>query len=181
MHGDDRAAVMPGTVLQLFSEKTEISYRVGGVGIERICREANEFDVPDDKGKVFFSEQFVDNLVTIADYVMVTDQSDIRDIELRQDIDSPLVLFLHAELGIVSSVYDEIDAVFFSIYMFYEIFCLIVATLGIAHQDEADRVFIFCCCLDKRDVVVVDIAFGNGEPAVLRMVIDQITCRQEYA
>ena len=40
---------------------------------------------------------------------MVTDQSDIRDIELRQDIDSPLVLFLHAELGIVSSVYDEID------------------------------------------------------------------------
>lgn len=44
--------------------------------------------------------------------------------------------------------------------MFYEIFCLVVATLGIAHQDEADRVFIFCCCLDKRDVVVVDIAFG---------------------
>ena len=78
--------------------------------------------------------------------------------------DSPLVLFLHAELGIVSSVYDEIDAVFFSIDMFYEIFCLVVATLGVAHQDEADRVFIFCCCLDKRDVVVVDIAFGNGEP-----------------
>ena len=153
MHGDDRAAVMPGTVLQLFFQKTEIRDRVGVVVFDRIGIEANEFNVPDDKRKVFFSEQFVENLVTIADYVMVTDQSDIRDIELRQDIDSPL----------------------------YEIFCLVVATLGIAHLDDADRVFIFCCCLDKRDVVVVDIAFGNGEPAVIRMVIDQITCRQEYA
>ena len=129
MHGDDRAAVMPGTVLQLFFQKTEIRDRVGVVVFDRIGIEANEFDVPDDKGKVFFSEQFVENLVTIADYVMVTDQSDIRDIELRQDIDSPLVLFLHAELGIVSSVYDEIDAVFFSIDMFYEIFCALVPSL----------------------------------------------------
>ena len=112
---------------------------------------------------------------------MVADQSDIRNIELRQDIDSPLILFLHAELGIVSSVYDEIDAVFFSIDMFYEIFRLVVAALCVAHQDEADRVFIFCRCLDKRDVVTVDIAFGNGEPAVIRMVIDQVACRQEYA
>ena len=112
---------------------------------------------------------------------MITDQSDIRDIELRQDIDGPFVFFLHAELGIVSSMYDEIDTVFFCIDMFYEIFRLVVATLGVAHQDKADRVFIFCCCLDKWDVVVVDIAFGNGEPAVIRMVIDQITCRQEYA
>lgn len=99
MHGDDRAAVMPGTVLQLFFQKTEIRDRVGVVVFDRIGIEANEFNVPDDKRKVFFSEQFVENLVTIADYVMVTDQSDIRDIELRQDIDSPLVLFLHAELG----------------------------------------------------------------------------------
>ena len=78
-------------------------------------------------------------------------------------------------------MYDEIDTVFFCIDMFYEIFRLVVATLGVAHQDEADRVFIFCCCLDKRDVVAVDIAFGNGEPAVIRMVIDQVACRQEYA
>ena len=112
---------------------------------------------------------------------MITDQSDIRDIEFRQDIDGPFVFFLHAELGIVSSMYGEIDTVFFYIDMFYEIFRLVVATLGVAHQDKADRVFIFCCCLDKWDVVVVDIAFGNGEPAVIRMVIDQITCRQEYA
>ena len=65
--------------------------------------------------------------------------------------------------------------------MFYEIFRLIITTLGVAYQDEADRIFIFCCCLDKRDVVTVDIAFGNGESAVIRMVIDQVACRQEYA
>ncbi|EEC97545.1 hypothetical protein PRABACTJOHN_01039 [Parabacteroides johnsonii DSM 18315] len=181
MHGDDRAAVMAGTVLQFLFQETEIGNRVGVVVFDRIGVKANEFDVPDDKGKVFSPKQFIENLVAIADYVMVTDQSDIRDIELRQDIDGPLVFFLHTELGIVSSMYDEIDTVFFCIDMFYEIFRLVVATLGVAHQDEADRVFIFCCCLDKRDVVAVDIAFGNGEPAVIRMVIDQVACRQEYA
>ena len=181
MHGDDRTVVMTGTVLQFFFQETEVGNRVRIVVFDRIGVEANEFDVPDDKGKVFFSEQLIENLVAIADYVMVADQSDIRNIELRQDIDSPLILFLHAELGIVSSVYDEIDAVFFSIDMFYEIFRLVVAALCVAHQDEADRVFIFCRCLDKRDVVTVDIAFGNGEPAVIRMVIDQVACRQEYA
>ena len=93
MHGDDRAGCNAGYCLAALLQKTEIRDRVGVVVFDRIGIEANEFDVPDDKGKVFFSEQFVENLVTIADYVMVTDQSDIRDIELRQDIDSPLVLF----------------------------------------------------------------------------------------
>ena len=94
MHGDDRAAVMAGAVLQFLFQETEIGNRVGVVVFDRIGVKANEFDVPDDKGKVFSPKQFIENLVAIADYVMVTDQSDIRDIELRQDIDGPLVFFL---------------------------------------------------------------------------------------
>ena len=94
MHGDDRTVVMTGTVLQFFFQETEVGNRVRIVVFDRIGVEANEFDVPDDKGKVFFSEQLIENLVAIADYVMVADQSDIRNIELRQDIDSPLILFL---------------------------------------------------------------------------------------
>ena len=90
MHGDDRAAVMAGTVLQFLFQETEIGNRVGVVVFDRIGVKANEFDVPDDKGKVFSPKQFIENLVAIADYVMVTDQSDIRDIELRQDIRSNL-------------------------------------------------------------------------------------------
>ena len=61
MHGDDRAAVMPGTVLQLFFQKTEIRDRVGVVVFDRIGVKANEFDVPDDKGKVFSPKQFIEN------------------------------------------------------------------------------------------------------------------------
>ena len=91
MHGDDRTVVMTGTVLQFFFQETEVGNRVRIVVFDRVGVEANEFDVPDDKGKVFFSEQLIENLVAIADYVMVADQSDIRNIELRQDIDSPLI------------------------------------------------------------------------------------------
>ena len=83
MHGDDRTAVMAGAVLQFLFQETEIGNRVGVVVFDCIGVEANEFDIPDDKGKVFCSKQFVENLVAITDYVMVTDQSDVRDIELR--------------------------------------------------------------------------------------------------
>ena len=118
MHGDDRAAVMPGTVLQLFFQKTEIRDRVGVVVFDRIGIEANEFDVPDDKGKVFSPNNLLKTWspLPITSWLPINPTYGISSFDRILTVHS--VLFLHAELGIVSSVYDEIDAVFLVLICF---------------------------------------------------------------
>ena len=109
---------------------------------------------------------------------MIPDQPYIRNVEFGKDIDSPFVFLFHSEFGVVSSVNDEVYAVFFPVDVFYEIICFVITALCVAHQDEPDRVFVFCGSFNKRDILFVDITLGYRKSPVIWVIVDQVTRRQ---
>ena len=71
--------------------------------------------------------------MTIAEYVVIPNQPNIGHTKLIQSFDSPLKLFGHAELGVVSAMYYEVDVVM-SVSMVHEGFRLVIGLLCVTDE-----------------------------------------------
>ena len=89
--------------------------------------------------------------LTIAEYIVISNQPNIGHTKLIQSFDSPLKLFGHSKFGVVPAMNHEVDVVT-SVGMAHEGLRLVMGPLSVANEEETERVLLLTCRLDTGDL-----------------------------
>ncbi len=165
----------------LFREETEVGHGMRVVILDGVCVEADEADIGSLEREVLLAEQLGENLVAIAEDIVVADQADVGYAKLVQPLYRPLELFGHSELGVVSAMYHEVNVIA-PVGLFHEGLRLVVSPLRVTDEEKTQRVFPLASGLDAGDLRSVDL-FGQVavDPPVIRMIIDEVAAGQQPA
>ena len=119
--------------------------------------------------------------LTIAEYIVISNQPNIGHTKLIQSFDSPLKLFGHSKFGVVPAMNHEVDVVT-SVGMAHEGLRLVMGPLSVANEEETERVLLLTCRLDTGDLGCID-PFGQTavKPPIVGMIVDEVATDQPSA
>ena len=119
--------------------------------------------------------------LTIAEYIVISNQPNIGHTKLIQSFDSPLKLFGHSKFGVVPAMNHEVDVVT-SVGMAHEGLRLVMGPLSVANKEETERVLLLTCRLDTGDLGCID-PFGQTavKPPIVGMIVDEVATDQPSA
>ena len=119
--------------------------------------------------------------LNIAEYIVISNQPNIVHTKLVQPFDSPLKLFGHAELGVVTAMDHEVDVVA-SVGLTHEGLHLVVGSLCVTDEEETECVLLLTSRFDPGDLGCID-PFGQTavKPPIVGMIVDEVATDQPSA
>lgn len=172
VHGDHSSVELVGSGVHLVFDEVEVGDRARVVILDGIRVEADKLYPSGNECEVGVAEHRSESFLARSQAVVVADKYYVGHLEPIQDVTLPEEFVGHAEVAQVASMNYKVDVVP-AVHIVYEVLCLVVPSLRVAHKGKTQGIFLLTLRFDEGDVFLIDARFAVYAH-IIRVIVYQV-------